>query len=55
VRVGEVSVECDGQVGFAGFGFLAAGRKPRLVEPKTTHREETQVARSKDGGWVYAE
>jgi hypothetical protein len=41
MRVGELSMECNGKAGFAGFGFLAAGRKWRLVEPTTAPKAKT--------------
>lgn len=39
-------MECTGKAGLAGFGFLAAGRKWRLEEPKT-------APGGKDATWDY--
>src|ERR1035437_4937820 len=44
-----------GKAGLASIGSIAAGRKRRLVEPKTAPGGTVQPARSEDGGSVYAE
>ena len=53
MKVGEVSMECNGKAGFAGFAFRAARRKWRLVEPKTDPKAKTATRAEEEGAWLY--
>ena len=55
VRVKEVPMECNGEAGFVGSGFLRQGESDAWRSLTRLPKGRLQLGGSKDGGWVYTD